>query len=133
MVSSGPPNIPDPWIVCPWIIRALFNERRYYLRIARGEIWPRVIRDKPAPASSGEPPGSRSQTIAFVSASGAFHAVATRYLGPDGRIGGWGSNDPKMLRGAKTTFERDVTHLDEDTCPDCPAWKSPAERTKGQS
>jgi hypothetical protein len=87
--------------VCPVILRYAFNGGEYHERATRGRI--RVNdgrRQRPAPPSLGEPPGTVSGMYEYRLPDGTLVARAHRYLRPDGRFGGGLWPDPKwMLAG----------------------------------
>ena len=51
-----------------------------------------------------EPPGTRSQMVAYVDASGQRVALVHQYLRPDGTLGGSGRPDPKLLIEGGVTY-----------------------------
>jgi len=91
--------------VSPAIIRGLFN---YYIvpAINRGDVAPKIKRDSPAdPVRSGQPPGSRSQTIHLLEvATGQIVAKTHCYRLPDGSIGASGKLDPKWIMIGDTEY-----------------------------
>jgi hypothetical protein len=113
------------------MVRAKFNDRRFYDAIASGRVSARVIRNRPAPSGRGEPTGTMTQIIRFEDSRGRVQAVAHRYLRPDGTIGGFGSNDPKWLLDRQVEFL--PSHDNDTTCQDCATWQPRALATKGQS
>ncbi len=56
-----------------------------------------MLWDECPPSSPAEPPGTRSQMVAYLDAAGQRIALVHQYLRPDGTIGGSGRPDPKEL------------------------------------
>jgi hypothetical protein len=82
--------------VGPAELRRRFNDGNYWRRAQAGEFTQRVKRDG-TPATSTEPPGTRSQIVAFYDSGGRRVALVHWYLRPDGSLGGSGMPDPKEL------------------------------------
>lgn len=84
--------------VSPDIIRKLFNEGQYYQKMLANELTVYLKKDsvleKPP---TGEPAGTRSQTLYYYDLDENFVAVVHQYLRPDGTLGGSGKPDPKRL------------------------------------
>lgn len=75
----------------------MFAEHDFLGRLQRGELTPRLIRDRaPNPPPRGMPAGTRSQIIAYRQA-GTQVAMVHQYLLPDGTLGASGLPDPKRL------------------------------------
>jgi hypothetical protein len=79
-------------------LREIFNEH-IWPRIERGELSEKIKSNGWPGHGSPEPPGTRSQMVAYLESSGRAVAIAHRYLRPDGTIGGSGLRrpDPKWL------------------------------------
>jgi hypothetical protein len=75
-------------------------------RLHRGELAAVVAREWPAPPSSGQPDGTMSQRVLYMSGDQLI-AVVHQYLLPDGSIGGSGRRlpDPKWLRDGDTVLK----------------------------
>lgn len=78
-------------------LRKSFNDGRYLDLIAYGVLSEKPIREGPPSASANQPPGTKSQVIAYLSQGGKQVAVVHQYLRPDGTLGGSGKPDPKKL------------------------------------
>jgi hypothetical protein len=85
--------------VSPKEIRELFNSGGYAQKVQDGELSTKNLRDgHPSPASSGEPPCTRSQIIAYLDHKGRRRvAIVHQYLRRDGKLGASGKPDPKKL------------------------------------
>jgi hypothetical protein len=100
-------------------IRSIFNQNQYWNR-ARGpnrEFNQKLRRDKPAPYSSNEPRGTRSQMVMYINSVGQMVALVHQYLRPDGRLGGKGRPDPKILihAGVETGLIPTIYNPKQDT------------------
>lgn len=82
--------------VCPWLLRDKFNIADYAGRVG-DDIRVSIYRRSLAPASSGEPVGTESQMLDYLTLDGTIVAKAHQYRRPDGTIGGRGRPDPKWL------------------------------------
>src|SRR6266508_5182610 len=82
--------------VSPAELRERFHRGRYLERASAGEFTP-VLKDEFNPTSPDEPPGTRRQTVVYVTQAGQPVFIVHRYLRPDGTIGGRGQPDPKWL------------------------------------
>src|SRR3989442_2275506 len=78
------------------ILRLRFAELQVLDQLARGELSEEVKREKLAPESRVQPPGTLSQ-IVFYRREDVLIAIVHQYLLPDGRIGASGLPDPKWL------------------------------------
>ena len=56
-----------------------------------------MIWDEGRPSSKAEPPGTRSQMVAYVDSEGHRIALVHQYHRPNGALGGSGRPDPKEL------------------------------------
>jgi hypothetical protein len=92
-----------PLYKCEWKLREIFNTA-ILPRIETGEVQGLVVSDKSASPQFGQPPGTRSQMVAYYEVVdgkiGPKIAEAHRYLLPDGTLGGSGKRlpDPKSLK-----------------------------------
>ena len=67
-------------------------------RIENGDLIPDIWSDKePDPLPQGEPPGTRSQMVDYLTTSGLHVVTVHRYLRPNGQIGASGRLDPKYV------------------------------------
>ncbi len=87
-------------------LQDLFNEGRYYERFLDGEFIA-CLHDEKNPASTDEPPGTRSLTVYYMDLLGQRICLVHFYLRPDGTIGGRGKQkpDPKMLIHEDVRYE----------------------------
>lgn len=84
--------------VSPHEIRRLFREGGYLARIESGDLLPKLVREgHPSPPQSHQPPCTRSQIIAYLNSKGQRVAIVHQYLRTDGKLGGSGLPDPKLL------------------------------------
>jgi len=84
--------------VSPKEIRELFNSGGYAQKVQAGELSTKTLREgHPSPSSSGEPPCTRSQIIAYLDKRGRKVAIVHQYLRKDGKLGASGEPDPKKL------------------------------------
>ena len=81
----------------PTELRRLFNEGEYYERVLAGELLESIETDRPARPGSGQPEGTRSQTLWYFDQSMNRVAFVHQYVRPDGSLGGSGRPDPKRL------------------------------------
>lgn len=81
-------------------LRKRFNNSPIYQKIQSGELIPVYLRDAliKNPRQSGNPPGTRSQLIRYIDSAGQIQAEIHQYLRPNGKLGGSGKPDPKLLR-----------------------------------
>lgn len=77
-------------------LRRLFNTGAYWEEARAGRL-SQVVKWERTPALATEPPGTRSQVVAYYDAEGRRVAIVHQYLRPDGMIGGSGRPDPKEL------------------------------------
>ena len=92
------PEAPKRIEVADQELRRMFNEGRYWERMVSGEFFEVLYREgHPSPKSSGEPPCTRSQIIAYLDSRGRQVAIVHQYLRKDGKLGGSGRPDPKKL------------------------------------
>lgn len=76
----------------------MFNDGRFVERAASGELTSRVVRSRhPAAPKANVPVCTRSQSIAYLDASGQEVALAHQYLLKDGTIGAGRLPDPKRV------------------------------------
>jgi len=79
-------------------LRALFNSIGVLDRIAKGELYEVVEKDVPADHAYRQPPGTRSQIVAYYDLRTRRKLVLChRFLRPDGTLGGSGQLDPKRV------------------------------------
>jgi hypothetical protein len=78
-------------------LRAYFNEGRYDILVAYGALSEQLIREGVPASSANQPPGTKSQVLAYINPSRRQVAVVHQYLRPDGTLGGGGRPDPKKL------------------------------------
>src|SRR6266571_8292489 len=114
ILSSGRASVPQPQLVCPWILRLRFNAEGYVERAARTELLVDVIFSRPPAPASNEPPGTLSQRIRYSTLQGQVLVVAHQFLRPDGTIGGHGETDPKIMWTHQGRL--DIAHNDTVTC-----------------
>lgn len=90
-------------------LRALFNEGRYEDLVGYGVLSEKLIREGPPAAQANQPPGSKSQVVAYLDAKGKQVAIVHQYRRPDGKLGGSGKPDPKKLLHDGTLYILDET------------------------
>ncbi len=90
-------------------IRAYFNEGRYVDLVSYGVLKTKLIREGPAGPSANQPPGTKSQVIAYLDSSSKQVAVVHQYVTPAGTLGGSGKPDPKRLLHNGTLYVLDET------------------------
>jgi len=78
-------------------LRTLFNEGRYQDLVEYGVLSEKPIREGQPAAQANQPPGTKSQVLAYLDANAKQVAIVHRYLRPDGKLGGGGKPDPKKL------------------------------------
>jgi len=78
-------------------LRQRFNTLGLFDQVQRGELIAEIRRESAAAPEVGQPPGTRSQRIAYMRGE-VVVAIVHQYLLPDGRIGASGLPDPKWLR-----------------------------------
>ncbi|MGC2447510.1 MAG: hypothetical protein WA477_07695 [Candidatus Sulfotelmatobacter sp.] len=78
-------------------LRILFNEGRYEDLVGYGVLSEKLIREGVPAAQANQPPGSKSQVVAYLDANAKQVAIVHQYLRPDGKLGGSGKPDPKKL------------------------------------
>lgn len=89
--------MPPAIYVSAFEIRGYFNDGRYEDLVAYGVLTEKLIREGPPSARSNQPPGTKSQILAYLDNRGRQVAIVHRYLRPDGSLGGGGKPDPKKL------------------------------------
>ena len=75
----------------------MFNESGVWERVQSGELVAVVLESRNAPALSGQPSGTLSQSISYRDPDGNEIARVHQYLMPNGDLGGSGRPDPKRL------------------------------------
>ena len=120
---------PSEKIVCPWMLRARFNQRQIVRRTARNEITaqPGPLRLPRADLRDLLPPGTRSQTIRYSDRrTGRWLYLAHQFVCPHGSVLGSGFPDPKTIYDPNETLVADPLHRDWDTCGDCGTYRQQA-------
>ena len=90
-------------------LRALFNEGRYVDLVGYGALSEKLIREGAPAPQANQPPGTRSQVVAYLDSKGKQIAIVHQYLRTDGRLGGSGQPDPKKL------FHNGVVYILDET------------------
>ena len=90
-------------------IRAIFNDGRFEDLVAYNALSEKLIREGPASAQANQPPGTKSQIVAYLDSSGIQVAIVHRYLRPDGSLGGSERPDPKKVRRDGVVYILDET------------------------
>jgi hypothetical protein len=75
----------------------MFNEGKFWERVQSGELDAVILRDRIAPPTAGQLPGSHSQSVSYRDEDGNEVARVHQYLKPDKTIGATGRPDPKRL------------------------------------
>jgi hypothetical protein len=89
---------PPTCVISAAELRQMFQTHDFLGRLERGELTPRLIRERQLTvAKPGLPQGTQSQIIAYDDAGGVMVAVVHQYLLQDGSIGASGLPDPKRL------------------------------------
>lgn len=78
-------------------LRKLFNQGRYADLVSYGALSEKLIREGSPSPSVNEPPGTRSQILAYLDDKGQQVCIVHQYLRPDGTLGASGKPDPKKL------------------------------------
>jgi len=78
-------------------LRKIFNDGGYWELAKQGKLFEKEYYSSPSPKSSGEPPGTLSQIVAYLDSQGRQVAIVHQYLRRDGSVGGSGRPDPKKL------------------------------------
>lgn len=79
-------------------LRRIYNEETgYQALIAAGELVESVETDKPPARANNQPPGTRSQILAYTDSNGDTVLRLHRYLRPNGSLGASGRPDPKYI------------------------------------
>lgn len=89
----------------------MFNAERFQRRIASGELRAKLLEDGTPSPRAGEPPGTRSQIIAYLDPRGARVAIIHQYLRPDGSLGASGRQDPKAIRLGDIIYYVDLRQM----------------------
>lgn len=89
-------------------LRKLFNEGRYADLVSYGALFERLIREDTPIPSVNEPPGTRSQILAYLDNKGQQICIVHRYLRSDGTLGASGRPDPKKLLHEGTLYILDA-------------------------
>jgi hypothetical protein len=113
-MSSAPRRL-----VCPTILRQRFNAMDFPGRIARREVFERVVHvGTPRPAAHQEA-GTVAETVVYMDERWRFLARVHQYRKPNGTLGGSGRPDPKVLvvDGETWVADGDPHHH----CPSCAA------------
>ena len=80
------------------ILQRAFNEGKYHQLVLEGRLQTITLEDKhPSPPRSGDPPCTRSQILVYITPDQKPVALVHQYVRPDGKLGGSGKPDPKML------------------------------------
>lgn len=90
-------------------IRAIFNDGRFEDLVAYKVLSEKLIREGPASAQANQPPGTKSQILAYLDSRGKQVALVHRYLRPDGTLGASGRPDPKKVFRDGTLYIFDET------------------------
>lgn len=78
-------------------IRTIFKDGRFEDLVAYGVLSEKLIREGPASVQANQPPGTKSQIVAYVDEHGKQAALVHQYLKPDGTLGASGKPDPKKV------------------------------------
>lgn len=89
-------QLPPRRLVDADTLRRLFNGGRYWEEARAGRL-SQAVKWERTPHLANEPPGTRSQVVAYYDAEGRRVAIVHQYLRPDGTLGGSGRPDPKEL------------------------------------
>jgi hypothetical protein len=96
------------------LLRLFFNTIDVVGQVAAQTLRAVVIRDKEVPLERciayGFPTGTRSQLVSYRSGSEEL-AKAHRYVFPDGRLGGSGKPDPKLIVCCGVTLYQQLPDL----------------------
>ena len=115
--------------VCPWMLRAHFNEDQVMRLITEGQ----VIED-PEPGTVPKPQaklpnGTYSHTVWIRTLAGAPLYRTHCYVCPHGNLlGPTGFLDPKDMYLPTEILKNDRRHRDNDTCAACGMWKPRAQQ-----
>jgi hypothetical protein len=85
-------------------LRKIFNDGRYVDLVAHGVLSEKPIREGTPSVNANQPPGTKSQVLAYLNQDGRQVAVVHQYLRADGSLGGSGKPDPKKLLHENTLY-----------------------------
>jgi hypothetical protein len=100
-----------PVLIDEWDMRKLYNLGGFERRIRKG-IWSgQIVKSTqvdPASKMIGRrtPQGSHNQKVLFFDEAGNDVANVHRFITPLGKLGGWGTNDPKRIVIAGVTYHQ---------------------------
>jgi hypothetical protein len=81
----------------PGELRKIFNDGRYLERALLNQLLVSTESSKPAPPSSGQPPGTMTEMVWYFDLQAERIALVHQYRLPDGTLGGSGLPDPKRI------------------------------------
>jgi len=90
-------------------IRSIFRDGRFEDLVAYGVLSEKLIREGPAGDRANQPPGTKSQMVAYVDNHGKQAALIHQYVKPDGTLGASGKPDPKKVFQNGTLYIMDET------------------------
>ena len=90
-------------------IRSIFNDGRFEDLVAYKVLSEKLIREGLPSADAKQPPGTKSQIVAYLDSHGKQVALVHRYLRPDGTLGASGRPDPKKVFRDGTLYVLDET------------------------
>ena len=78
-------------------VRRIFNENRYFERMQEGEFRSRIVKQNRRRGGDRRVRNAMSQTVEFFDMQGRRVALVHQYRMKDGRMGGSGKPDPKVV------------------------------------
>lgn len=114
--------------MCPWVLRAHFNEDQVPRLIAEGTLLEDPEPGAPPNPLARLPNGTLSHTVWIKTPAGQVVYRTHGYICPHGDLlGPTGFLDPKLMVTPTARVLVDHRHGDNVTCPDCGTWKPRAQ------
>lgn len=98
-------------------LRRIFNENRYFERMQEGELHSYIVKQNRRRGGDRRVRNAMSQTVEYRDQHGRRVAIVHQYRLKDGRLGGSGKPDPKVV-----VHEEIVYFLEEGEDWDLPGW-----------
>lgn len=93
-------------------LRRLFNDAQYLDRVETGEWREEVLYDGLPGSHSGQPEGTRSLRVRWVSQTGQHMATVHYYRKRDWTLSGSGLPDPKQVRIGNVVYKLNTRKID---------------------
>lgn len=98
-------------------LRRIFNENRYFERMQEGEFRSRIVKQTRRRGGDPRVRNAMSQTVEYWDRQGRRVALVHQYRMKDGRLGGSGKPDPKVV-----VHDDSIYFLEEGEDWDLPEW-----------